>query len=121
MNWRRAITLALRLVLGGIFIYASLDKIVHPRAFAEIIYNYQILPGSLINLSAVILPWLELFLGLLLISGRFMVGGHLLEHVTTGCFLGRAPVQPGPGTGHPLRLFQHPGYRGNAHGLVRGA
>jgi uncharacterized membrane protein YphA (DoxX/SURF4 family) len=74
MTWRRRIVFLLRLALGGIFIYASLDKIVHPHAFAEIIYNYRILPGELINIAAVFLPWLELLMGLLLISGRFMHG-----------------------------------------------
>lgn len=53
-----------RIFLGLVFVVASVDKIIHPKAFAEIIYNYQILPGSLINLTAIILPWLELLLGL---------------------------------------------------------
>ena len=64
----------LRLVFGGLFIYASLDKILHPSAFAEIIYNYQILPGAMINLTAIILPWLELVIGILLVAGKFMPG-----------------------------------------------
>ncbi len=66
--------LLLRLVLGGIFIYASLDKILHPAAFAEILYNYQILPGEIINLTAIILPWLELTIGTLLVTGKFIPG-----------------------------------------------
>jgi uncharacterized membrane protein YphA (DoxX/SURF4 family) len=58
-----------RLVLGGIFIYASLDKISQPLEFAKIIESYKILPLSLISLSALILPWLELFAGICLVSG----------------------------------------------------
>lgn len=58
-----------RLALGGIFIYSSLDKIAHPRAFAEIIANYAILPGWLVTLPALVLPWLELLAGLLLVAG----------------------------------------------------
>ena len=65
----RYIALAPRLILGGVFIYASWDKILHPAAFAEAVFNYQILPSQLINLIALILPWLELILGLLLLSG----------------------------------------------------
>ena len=57
----------LRFIVGGIFIYASLDKIAHPAQFAQAVYNYQILPGQLINLTALILPWLELIAGLCLI------------------------------------------------------
>ena len=63
-----------RLVLGVIFIYASYDKILHPKAFAEIIYNYQILPDGLINITALLLPWLEMLMGVFLIVGFWMSG-----------------------------------------------
>ncbi len=65
-TWLQA---ACRLVLGGIFIYASLDKIVHPREFAAIIANYAILPAFLVTLPALVLPWLELIAGLFLVAG----------------------------------------------------
>jgi uncharacterized membrane protein YphA (DoxX/SURF4 family) len=58
-----------RLVFGGIFIYASLDKIAHPREFAVIIANYAVLPDWLVTLPALVLPWLELIAGLLLVVG----------------------------------------------------
>jgi len=58
-----------RLALGGVFIYASLDKIAHPREFAAIIANYAILPDFLVTMPALVLPWLELFAGLCLVSG----------------------------------------------------
>ncbi len=63
-----------RLILGVIFIYASYDKILHPRAFAEVIYNYQILPDDLINLTAIFLPWLEMLMGVFLFVGFWMQG-----------------------------------------------
>jgi uncharacterized membrane protein YphA (DoxX/SURF4 family) len=78
MLWQNKITLILssrplqllaRLVLGGIFIYASLDKIVHPQEFARIVANYGILPDFLVTLPALVLPWLELVAGLCLVSG----------------------------------------------------
>lgn len=65
---------AARWILGGIFIYASYDKILHPTAFAEIIYRYQLFPDVLINLIAIVLPWLELIMGLFLIAGIWMPG-----------------------------------------------
>ncbi len=58
-----------RFFLGLLFIYASLDKILHPAAFAKIVYNFHILPGFLINLFAIILPWVELLTGIFLILG----------------------------------------------------
>ncbi|MFH2046945.1 MAG: MauE/DoxX family redox-associated membrane protein [Pseudomonadota bacterium] len=63
-----------RIVLGIVFIYASYDKILHPEAFAKIIHNYQILPDELINLTAIFLPWLELIIGCLLLSGVWIPG-----------------------------------------------
>ena len=53
------LALLFRLFLGILFIYASVDKILHPAAFAKIVYNFHILPGFLINLFAIILPWVE--------------------------------------------------------------
>jgi len=68
---------AARLIMAGIFVYASIDKIAHPAAFAKDVYNYQILPDALINLTALVLPWLELILGLCLLAGVWMPGAVL--------------------------------------------
>ena len=66
------LTLTFRLILGVIFIYASLDKIQQPADFARVIQNYDMLPVILTNLVAIILPWLELYCGLFLIIGLFL-------------------------------------------------
>lgn len=66
--------LAARLFLGGVFLYASADKLFAPAEFARIVYNYQILPDALINLAALVLPWLEFLLGLCLITGLWLPG-----------------------------------------------
>ena len=58
-----------RLFLGFLFIYASIDKILHPAQFAKIVYNFHILPGFLINLFAIVLPWIEFLTGAFLILG----------------------------------------------------
>ncbi len=79
-NWRRSSFILLRLFLGVIFVYASFDKILRPAAFAEIIYNYQILPDPLINIASIFLPWLELLLGLLLILGFWLPGAVLISN-----------------------------------------
>jgi putative oxidoreductase len=64
----------LRILLGIIFIYASYDKILDPGKFARDITNYHIIPMGFENLIALIIPWLELFIGIGLIAG-FMVNG----------------------------------------------
>lgn len=70
-----------RIVLGIVFVYASYDKILNPAAFAKIIYNYQILPDELINLSAIFLPWLELTIGSLLIIGVWLPGTVFISNI----------------------------------------
>ena len=67
-----------RLVLGGVFIYASLDKIANPAEFAKAIGNYHVLPFGLENLLALFLPWLELLTGILIIAGIMVDGATIL-------------------------------------------
>jgi uncharacterized membrane protein YphA (DoxX/SURF4 family) len=70
-----------------VFIYASYDKILHPQAFAEAVYNYQILPDLLINATALVLPWLELILGLCLASGFMLQGAAALSTLLLVVFM----------------------------------
>jgi len=60
-----------RIILGGVFIYASIDKIFHPHAFAKIIHNYRLVPDILVTFPAIVLPWLEIISGLFLLAGLF--------------------------------------------------
>lgn len=67
MRW---LSLALRLVLGAIFVYAAYLKLKEPWVvFAMSIDSYKLLPEWGVLLVAHTLPWFELALGLLLISG----------------------------------------------------
>jgi uncharacterized membrane protein YphA (DoxX/SURF4 family) len=61
--------LALRLLIGAFFVYASLDKIASPAGFARIVYQWQVAGPLWSNLVAVTLPWVELVAGLLLVIG----------------------------------------------------
>ncbi|WP_319781169.1 MauE/DoxX family redox-associated membrane protein [Maridesulfovibrio sp.] len=61
-----------RIFLGLVFIVASLDKIIDPLAFAEIIKNYQLLPEIMIGPVAFFLPWLEFVCGAMLVCGVFI-------------------------------------------------
>jgi len=72
------LVLLFRLIVGITFLYASLDKIAHPDEFARVVYNYKILPGFLINIFAITLPWVELFCGLFLILGLFVQSSSLI-------------------------------------------
>ena len=48
-----------RILLGLIFIIASIDKIIDPAGFARDISNYHFVPFGFENIIAIILPWLE--------------------------------------------------------------
>jgi uncharacterized membrane protein YphA (DoxX/SURF4 family) len=63
------LTVRVQIALGAIFIVAALPKIADPPSFAHMIYNYRIVPGGLINISALVMPWVEILAGLALILG----------------------------------------------------
>ena len=63
------LTIRVQLALGALFIAAALPKIADPPSFAHMIYNYKLLPGSLINAAALIMPWVEILAGLALVLG----------------------------------------------------
>ncbi|MGH2575771.1 MAG: MauE/DoxX family redox-associated membrane protein [Ignavibacteria bacterium] len=67
-----------RVILGILFIYASLDKIASMSDFAKVIHNYRLLPVSLENLFAIFLPWIEFITGMFLIVGKFSKGSLLI-------------------------------------------
>ena len=64
------------LVVGGIFIYAGLLKMLDPVRFASDIDNYKILPWTIAVAIAFYLPWLEIFCGVALVL-RFLYRGAL--------------------------------------------
>lgn len=68
---------ACRLFLGGIFIYAGYTKIENSLQFAVAVEGYQLLSPDSVIWVVKILPWLEIVLGVALLSGlviRFTAG-----------------------------------------------
>ena len=63
------VALVFRMYIGWIFIDASLGKISDPALFAENVANYRLVPYYGLNLTAIILPWLELVCGFYFIIG----------------------------------------------------
>jgi uncharacterized membrane protein YphA (DoxX/SURF4 family) len=59
----------IRIIIGFIFVYASIEKISDPEGFSMSISNYRLLPVAIVNLFAITLPWIELAAGLLLLFG----------------------------------------------------
>ncbi|MDF3059318.1 MAG: Methylamine utilization protein [Rariglobus sp.] len=96
--------------LGGVFVYAGVLKVTDPWAFADSVASFRLLPAVLINPVALILPVLEIILGVALIAGvKRSVGAGMLGvlcvlfaaalgqalvrgiEVDCGCFGGGAP------------------------------
>jgi len=72
-----------RILLGCVFIYSSLPKVYHPYTFLGPVYAYQLVGPKMGVLVAMVLPWLELLVGICLVGGVF-VGGALLVSTSMG-------------------------------------
>jgi uncharacterized membrane protein YphA (DoxX/SURF4 family) len=69
----------LRWVVGALFVYLGLSKALDPVQFLKLIREYEIVASPvLLNVLAVTLPWIEVFLGILLISGVAVQGSALV-------------------------------------------
>ncbi len=85
-----ALLFLLRLVIAGVFIYASWEKILYPEAFVEIIKGYGLEPvvnESVVLLIAIWLPWAELAGGLALLVGIWPRAMGLLFTFLTVMFI----------------------------------
>jgi len=92
MTARQALTspwLAIRvqLALGIFFVAAALPKIVDPPSFAHMIHNYRLVPGVLVNLMALTMPWIELLCGLALILGIWTAAARTLIGALLATFI----------------------------------
>jgi len=79
--------IGLRLLVGGVFIYAAIPKILEPDAFAETVFNYQILPEILVNPVAIVLPWMELLTGAFIIIGIWLEGALIIYNLLMITFI----------------------------------
>jgi putative oxidoreductase len=67
------VALALRLLLGAVFVYAAYTKLRQSwLLFALSIDSYQLLPEWAVFALARTIPWLELVLGMTLIAGIWL-------------------------------------------------
>src|ERR1051325_3850223 len=69
----RYLAVFLRIVLGGIFIYAAWAKLKDPwELYALAINSYEVLPLWAVEMVARTLPWLELAIGVGLVAGIWL-------------------------------------------------
>lgn len=78
-DWDIPAATLLRIACGLLLTGASLDKVGDPAGFLKIIKEcYDVLPASLVPLAAVVIPWLEFFTGLCLLTGFQWRGAALV-------------------------------------------
>lgn len=63
------ILLAIRLLLGGVFLFASLGKIGAPQAFAASIGGFKLIHESILLEVGLLLLWHEVICGILVLLG----------------------------------------------------
>ena len=76
-----------RLVLGVIFIWASLAKIGDIDGFAMDLHHYRILPLAAENALAMTLPWIEVLAGLALVLNVAPRAGSVILGVMLAVFV----------------------------------
>src|SRR3954467_6698239 len=77
----------LDLIVGGLFIYAGVLKVLDPVGFANDIDNYKMFPWMISVRLAFFLPWLEIFAGLAVIFRKLYPGGLSILLGLTGIFI----------------------------------
>ena len=107
------ITLVARLILGGVLLVAGGLKVGNLQKSAMAVRAYELLPTAIANFLGYVLPWIEIGLGLLLISGvavsiSGLFGAIIMFAFTIaiaqawarglsidcGCFGGGGPIDP---------------------------
>ncbi len=64
VNYQQLFILIARLTLTGVFVLAALPKIKDPIAFSASVNAFRVVGPELSNWIALILPWLELIIGI---------------------------------------------------------
>src|SRR5215210_5340957 len=100
------LAVAVRLVLGAVFIYAAYTKLRQSwLLFALSIDSYQLLPQWAVLTVARTLPWLELALGMLLIGGIGLRVTSLLATAVLALFFSVMVYQYANGAGIDCGCF----------------
>ena len=94
----RWLSIPLRILLGGVFLASAYPKLLDPPAFAQMVSNYRVLPAAAVNAAAIILPWLELGVGLALVTGFMRRGAAAMSGLLMLMFIGALAVNLYRGT-----------------------
>jgi len=88
----RFVSSVVGIVLGGLFVYAGVQKHLAPYEFAEAILAYQLLPSALVGLVAATLPWVEMVSGFSLILGYLLRNRRVANPFPVGAIIRRSAL-----------------------------
>ncbi|MEY2555747.1 MAG: hypothetical protein QOF93_891 [Verrucomicrobiota bacterium] len=97
----------LDLIVGGVFVYAGVLKILDPVQFANDIDNYKTLPWFVSVRLALYLPWLEILCGVAVIFRFFYRGGLSILTALIAVFIGATVVAKMRGLDITCGCFGH--------------
>jgi len=80
------VAVLMRVLIGAVFVFSGFSKLLLPYAeVVALVQQYQVLPGWLVSLTAMFLPWLEVASGTALLIGfcttlaAVLIAGQLLS------------------------------------------
>jgi putative oxidoreductase len=94
-------------IIGGLFIYAGVVKVLDPVEFAGDIENYKVLPWPIGVRLAFYLPWLEIVCGLALITRQLYRGGVFILTLLMAVFIVATIVAKARGLDISCGCFGH--------------
>jgi putative oxidoreductase len=97
----------LAVIVGGVFVYAGVVKVLDPVQFGLGIDNYKILPWFVSVRLAFYLPWLEILCGLALILGFLYRGGLSILTALVFVFIGATIAAKARGLDITCGCFGH--------------
>jgi len=86
MRKRHWISFGLYFAVGLVFAYAGYNKVLDTETFVSSLLTYELFPHRVASLLAQYLPWLEVLIGLCLISGILRKGGEVLAWLLLAAF-----------------------------------
>jgi putative oxidoreductase len=107
LSSRNVLYRTIGIIVGGIFVYAGVIKVMDPIGFARDIDNYHMLPWALSVRLAFYLPWLEVFCGLAVLGGLFYRGGLLILNALISIFIIASMVAKARGLDITCGCFGH--------------
>ena len=64
------VAVLMRLLIGGVFVFSGFSKLLlHHAEVVALVQQYQMLPGWLVSITAMFLPWIEVGSGTALLIG----------------------------------------------------